>query len=105
MNYQKKFKAISAKGLTKDLINKFNLLNGAKYFFSGIFQNSLVFILAKKYIKYFSGATRTDSWKTNGMSEESIENITKSDSNFAATSFDHHLLSDMTFNGHCLIKK
>ena len=28
----KKVKAISTKGLTKDLINKFSILNGAKYF-------------------------------------------------------------------------
>ena len=41
MNYQK-IKAISAKGLTKDLINKFSILIGAKYFSSGIFQNYLV---------------------------------------------------------------
>ena len=41
MNYQK-VKAISAKGLTKDLINKFSILIGAKYFSSGIFQNYLV---------------------------------------------------------------
>ena len=47
----KKFKAISTKGFTKDLINKFSILNGAKYFYSGIFQNYLVFITAKKYIK------------------------------------------------------
>ena len=38
------------------------------------------------------------------MSEESIENITKSESNFAQTFADHHLLSDMSFNGHCLMK-
>ena len=38
------------------------------------------------------------------MSEESIENITKSDSSFAPTFVDHHLLPDMNFNGHCLIK-
>ena len=38
------------------------------------------------------------------MSEESIENITKSDSNSAPTFADHHLLPDITFNGHCLIK-
>ena len=53
----KKVKAISTKGLTKDLIDKFSILNGAKYFSSGIFQNYLVFIPAKKYIKYFSGIT------------------------------------------------
>ena len=43
MSYQKKVKAISSKGLTKDLMNKFSILNGAKYFSSGIFQNYLVF--------------------------------------------------------------
>ena len=37
------------------------------------------------------------------MSEESIENITKSDSNFAPTFVDHHVLPDINFNGHCLI--
>ena len=44
----KKVKAKSTKGLTKDLINKFSILNGAKYFPSGIFQNYLAFILATK---------------------------------------------------------
>ena len=38
------------------------------------------------------------------MSEKSIENITKSDSNFAPTFADHHLLPVINFNGHCLIK-
>ena len=37
------------------------------------------------------------------MSEENIENITKSDSNFALTFADHHLLPDISFDGHCLI--
>ena len=35
----------------KDLKVKFSILNGAKYFPLWIFQNSLVFIPAKKYIK------------------------------------------------------
>ena len=39
------------------------------------------------------------------MSEESIENITKPDSNFARTFVDYHLLPDMNFNGTCFIKK
>ena len=38
------------------------------------------------------------------MSEESIENITKLDSSIAPTFADHHLLSGINFNGHCLIK-
>ena len=37
------------------------------------------------------------------MSEENIENITKSDGNFARTFVDHHLLSEINFNSHCLI--
>ena len=86
------------------MINKFSILNGAKYFPSGIFQNYLVFIAAIKHIKYFHGTTQIYSWKSNGMSEESIENITKSDSNFAPNFVDHHSLPDINFNGHCLIK-
>ena len=38
------------------------------------------------------------------MSEESIENINISDSNFAATFIDHHLLPDTSFNGKFVIK-
>ena len=38
------------------------------------------------------------------MSEENIENITIWESNFAPTFVDHHLLLDINFNGHCLIK-
>ena len=38
------------------------------------------------------------------MSEESIEKINKSDSNFASTFVDHHSFPDIGFNGHCLIK-
>ena len=37
------------------------------------------------------------------MSEENIENITKSDINFALTFVDHHILPDINFNGYCLI--
>ena len=63
---------MSRKGLTKYWIDKFSILNGAKYFSSGIFQNYLVFIPAIKYIKYFTGTTRIESWKFNGKLEESI---------------------------------
>ena len=49
----KKVQAIS-----KELIIKFSILIKAKYFSSGIFQNYLVFIPAKKYSKYFDGTTR-----------------------------------------------
>ena len=39
------------------------------------------------------------------MSERNIENIIKSDNKFAPTFVDHHLLPDISFNRHCLIKK
>ena len=81
------------------MIDKFSILNGAKYFSSGIFQNYLVFIPAIKHIKYFHGTTQIYSWKSNGMSEESLENVTKLDSNFAPTSVDHHSLSKINLMG------
>ena len=77
MNCQKNLKTISTKGLTKNLKNKYTILNGVKYFSSGIFQNYLVFIPDKKYINHFNGTNEIYSWKSNGMSEEGIENITK----------------------------
>ena len=33
-----------------------------------------------------------------------LKNITESDSNFEPTFAGHHLLPDMNFNGHCLMK-
>ena len=97
MNCQKKVKAISTKGLTKDLINKFSIFNGAKYSSSGIFQNYLVFIADKKYIKYFNGINQIYLRKSNRMLEESIENIIKSNSIFAPTFANHSILPDFKF--------
>ena len=87
----KKVKATSTTGLTK-------------HFSLEIFQNYLGFIPAKKYMKYFSGTTRIESWKSNEMSEENIENIPKSNSNFAPTVADHHVLPGINLKGPCLIK-
>ena len=79
------------------MINKFSILNRAKYFSPEIFQNYLVLIPAEKYIKYFSDTTQIDSWKSNGISEQNFENISKSDSHFSPTFVDHHLLLDIKF--------
>ena len=98
-----KAKAISAKGLTKDLINKYSILNGAKYFYLGILQNYFVFVSAKTYIKYFSGTTEIYLWKSNGMSEKGIENITTLDYLFAPTLVNYYPLPYVKFNGQCLI--
>ena len=77
------------------MIDKVSVINGAKYFSLGIFQSYLVFTPAIKHIKYFHGTTQIYLWKSNGMSEESIENITESNSNFAPTFVDHHSLPDI----------
>ena len=60
----KEFKATSTEGLTRDLINGYKIVTSKKYFSSGIFQDYLVFIPAKKYI---SGTTRIYSWNSNEM--------------------------------------
>ena len=70
------------------MINKFSFLNVAKYFSSWIFQ---------KHFKCFSGV-RINSCKSN-------ENLFQSDSNFAQTFIDHHVLPEINFDGHCLIDK
>ena len=59
------------------MINKFTILNGSMYFSLGIFQYYLVFIPDKEYVKYFNGTNQIYSRISNGMSEGSIESITK----------------------------
>ena len=49
----KKVKVIPTKGPTKDLINGYKILNGARYFSSGTLQNYLIFLSNKKYFKFF----------------------------------------------------
>ena len=57
----------------------------------------------KKKVIYSSCTTPTDLQKSNGTSRENIENITKSNGNFAPYFVDHHVLSGINFNGHCLM--
>ena len=80
-----------------------SILNEAKYFFSGICQNYLVFIPAIIYIQYFSDTNQINSSKSKGMSENNIENKTKSDRNCAQSFVDYHVLWDISFNGCCLL--
>ena len=68
-----------------------------------MFQNCSVFLAAKKYIKYFSGTTQINSWKSNGKSEKNTEIIAKLDSYFAPGFVDYHAIPAIKFNGHCLI--
>ena len=63
-------------------------------FLQEYFKNFYYIYLLKKYIKYFSGTTQINLWKSNGMSDKNIENITKTDSMFATTFVNHHVLLD-----------
>ena len=56
------------------------------------------------HFRFFTNTSQVLSWKSKGLSEESIENITTSDSNFAPTLINYDPLPDIKFNGHCLIK-
>ena len=87
------------------MIDKFITINWTKYFSLGIFQNYLVLTPTKKYIKNFTSTTLVESRKSDGMSQETIENKTKSDNNFAPTFVDHHSFPDISCNGHYLINK
>ena len=49
---------MSTKGLTKDLINGYGILNGAKYFPSGILQNYLIFLLTKMNLRFFNNTSK-----------------------------------------------
>ena len=63
-------------------------------FLQEYFKNFYYIYLLKKYIKYFSGTTQINLWKSNGMSDKNIENITKTDSTFTTTFVNHHVLLD-----------
>ena len=58
---------------SENIFTYVNIFNLAKYLSSGTFQNYLVFIAARKYIKYCSSTTRIDSWKSNGISERTLK--------------------------------
>ena len=51
-NFTARLKQANLVCISNKFSNKFSILDGAKYFSLGIFQNYLVFIPAKKYIKY-----------------------------------------------------
>ena len=90
----KKVKAISLKGLTKDLTNKFSTFNRTKYFSSRIFQNYWVLIPAKTTLNILMALL--------GLIYGNLMKCQKSNS--APTFVDHYVLPDIDFNGHCLIK-
>ena len=67
----KKVKPISIKGLTEDLINKYSILNGAKYFSLDGLQKYIVFWESQVQ---FAAGMKVYSWKSTGMSHTTLEN-------------------------------
>ena len=57
MNWQRNFKSISTKGLTKDLTNRYKILKGARYFSSWTLQNHLIYFLdfLLTHLKFYDG--------------------------------------------------
>ena len=64
---------ISTKGLTKDLINAYSILNGTKYFAEDESQNYLVFQPVFNYFKRLSNDSRNIAWKFDSLSERSFK--------------------------------
>ena len=90
-----KVRAISTKGLTKDIINGYKILNGARYLSSGVFQKYLIFSSNEKYFRFLTSTSQVWSWKSEGFSEKWIENITTPDSNFTPTLINYYPLPDI----------
>ena len=103
MSYQKKVEAISTKGLTKDLINRSKILNGARYFSSGTLQNHLIYVSYNECFRFFSNTSNILPCKSIKISEDSIANISTWGRNFAPTLINYSSLPDIKFIGNCLI--
>ena len=65
-------------------------------------QNYLTFISANKYVTFFSGSQKINSWKSKGISEESIKNSVGSKDTFAPYLIDYCPLPEAPFSGNCL---
>ena len=63
---------IPKRGLTKDLINGFSILNGPNYFVEDVFQKVLLFKSVYKYFKVHTKSSRILAWKSKGLLEGSI---------------------------------
>ena len=85
MIQREKFKTLSIKGSTADLINKYCIFNGPKYFSSDGLQNYIVFV-SKRHIYWISkndSDSKTELWESTGMSQTTIKNLYTSDITFA----------------------
>ena len=72
-------KLISTKGLTKVLINRYSILNDAKYFAKNGLQDYLILQPIFKYFQTFIDTNEIFAWKSEGFSEDSITSPVTSD--------------------------
>ena len=79
---------------TKDLINGYKILNGSRYFSSATLQIHLSIVYIKKYFRLFTNFRLFII----GLSEESDETITTSDSNFAVTLINCYPIPDIKYS-------
>ena len=98
----KEFHLISRKGFTKDLINRYSILNGAKYFAEDGSQNYLVFQSIPGYVQTFTETNKIFSWRYKGLSKESIK--TPSDNSFTPKLTFIYGEIRIKFKGKCLIQ-
>ena len=104
MDYQKKLKKeMSTKGLIKDLINKYSILNGAKYFSLEVLKNYLIVTSVNKYFKLLVTQLKFIRGNLMESQENSTENIITSGNNFAPTLVIYYPLPNAKFNGDYLI--
>ena len=82
-NLSGKFKLISTRGFTKDLINWYSILNGAKYFVEDVSQNYFVFKPVFKCFQTFTGTNKIFARKSKGLPKKSFRTPVISDNGFA----------------------
>ena len=103
MNYQ--VKAILTKRLKKDLIINLVFLMEQNIFLQEYLKIIQYLYLLKNTLNILVALLGLicGNLRENGMLGENIENIIKSDSNFAPTFVDHYLLPGVNFNGDCQV--
>ena len=77
------------------MLNGYKILIGARYFSPEALQNYLIYILYKRYFRFFSNIAKALWWKSIELLEKSFENITTSDSNFASTLINYYPLPNL----------
>ena len=103
MNYQ--VKAILTKRLKKDLIINLVFLMEQNIFLQEYLKIIQYLYLLKNTLNILVALLGLicGNLRENGMLGENIENVIKSDSNFAPTFVDHYLLPGVNFNGDCQV--